>query len=91
MASTTSFSVCIDKQVKQESEALFKDLGMNLTTAINIFLRQAIQTGGFPFAIKLEQANRETLLALMESERLAQGLGEHYYSDVEEAIRGLEK
>jgi DNA-damage-inducible protein J len=37
MAETTNFSVRMDKQIKQESEALFQELGMNLTTAINVF------------------------------------------------------
>ena len=69
MAETTNFSVSMDKQVKQDSEALFQDLGMNLTTAINVFLRQAIRTGGFPFEIKQDQPNKETILAHLESEQ----------------------
>lgn len=90
MAETTNFSVRMDKQIKLESEALFQDLGMNLTTAINVFLRQAIRTGGFPFAIKVDQPNQETLLALIESERLTQNsIAVEPYADVEDALREL--
>lgn len=90
MAETTNFSVRMDKQVKQESEALFQDLGMNLTTAINVFLRQAVRAGGFPFEIKVDQPNRETLLALLESERIANNPNTvKYYTNVEEALEEL--
>lgn len=92
MAETTNFSVRMDKGVKQDSEALFQELGMTLTTAINVFLRQAIRTGGFPFEIKVDQPNQETLLALLEAERLARSDEEREsYADVEEALRELKK
>lgn len=89
MTETTNFSVRMDKQIKQESEALFKDLGMNLTTAINVFLRQAVRTGGFPFELKLNQPNHDTLLALIESDRLAEDDTAPAYDDVEVALEEL--
>ncbi len=91
MTETTNFSVRMDKQIKQESEALFQELGMTLTTAINVFLRQAIRNGGFPFEIKVDQPNQETLLALLESERLAEDPSTVRYTDVEEALKELKK
>lgn len=48
-----NFSVRIDSEVKNQSEAIFNSLGLNLTTAINVFLRKAIQAGGFPFDVRL--------------------------------------
>ena len=91
MAETTNFSVRMDKQVKQESETLFQDLGMNLTTAINVFLRQAIRTGGFPFEIRKDQPSNETLLALVEAEQLLGDPRVKRYADVEEALRELKR
>ncbi|HHX19998.1 MAG TPA: type II toxin-antitoxin system RelB/DinJ family antitoxin [Clostridiaceae bacterium] len=91
MSKTVNFSVRMDKQIKQDSEALFKDLGMNLTTAINVFLRQAVRTGGFPFEIKVDQPNQETLLALIESEKIAQDPNVAAYENVEDALRELKK
>ena len=55
MADTTNFSVRMDSEVKQQCEELFNDLGMTLTTAINVFLRQSLRVGGFPFEVRLEQ------------------------------------
>ena len=49
MAATTNFSVRMDSDIKRQCEALYNELGMNLTTAINVFLRQSLRAGGFPF------------------------------------------
>lgn len=44
----------MDPEIRAQSEALFKELGLDLSTAFNVFLRKAIRVGGFPFAISLE-------------------------------------
>ncbi|KAI4439530.1 type II toxin-antitoxin system RelB/DinJ family antitoxin [Schaedlerella arabinosiphila] len=91
MASTTNFSVRMDSEIKKQSESLFSELGMNLTTAINVFLRQSLRVGGFPFDVKLEQPNRETVAAMLEAERIAHDPNVKHYSDVEEALRELKR
>ena len=48
MATTTNFSVRMDGDIKKQCEALYGELGINLTTAINVFLRQSLRVGGFP-------------------------------------------
>ncbi len=72
MANTTNFSVRMDSDVKKQCEALYGELGMNLTTAINVFLRQSLHGGGFPFEVRLEQPNRETVAAMLEAKQIAQ-------------------
>lgn len=89
MSGTTSFSVRMDKDVKQQSEDIFRGLGVNMTTAINIFLRQAIQAGGFPFEIRQKSPNYQTQMALAEAERLLADPDTKRYSDVEEALKEL--
>lgn len=91
MAGTTNFSVRMDSDIKKQCESLYGELGMNLTTAINVFLRQSLRVGGFPFDVKLEQPNRETIAAMLEAERIAHDPGVTRYSDVEEALRELKK
>lgn len=91
MANTTNFSVRIDNDVKKQCEMLFSELGMNLTTAINVFLRQSLRVGGFPFDVKLEQPNSETIAAMLEAERIAHDPNIKHYSDVEEALRELKR
>ena len=55
MASTnmTNVNIRTDKDVKQAAEKIFEKLGLNMTTAINIFLRQSIRENGIPFNLKL--------------------------------------
>ena len=51
MGDTTSMNLRVDKNLKKEAEALFDSLGINMTTAINIFLRQSVRNQGIPFPI----------------------------------------
>lgn len=91
MAETTNFSVSMDSDIKKQCERLYSELGMNLTTAINVFLRQSLRVGGFPFDVRLEQPNGETIAAMLEAERIAHDPKVKRYSDVEEALQELKK
>ena len=61
----------MDSDLKAQADALFSELGMNLTTAFNIFVRQSIREGGIPFEISINQPNKETIAAMLEAERIA--------------------
>ena len=89
MATTTNFSVRMDSDIKKQCEALYGELGINLTTAINVFLRQSLRVGGFPFDVRMEQPNKETMSAILEAERIARDLSVKHYSNIEEALRAL--
>ena len=91
MANTTNFSVRMDVDIKKQCETLYGELGMNLTTAINGFLRQSLRVGGFHFEVRLEQPNKETIAAMLEAERIAHDPTVKHYSDVEEALRELKR
>ena len=64
--STSNMSIRIDSDVKAKAQALFSALGIDMTTAINFFLRQAIQHQGIPFNVTLTKPNQETLDAMAE-------------------------
>ena len=51
---STNFSVRMDSEIKKQCEALYGELGMSLTTAINVFLRQSLRAGGLPFEVRLD-------------------------------------
>ena len=87
---TTNFSCRMDPNIKHKSEALFNELGMNLTTAINVFLRESLRAGGFPFDVRLNKPNKATIAAMLEAERLASDLDVKGY-DVEEALAELKR
>jgi DNA-damage-inducible protein J len=67
-SSTTNISIRMDTELKAQAEALFGELGMNLSTAFNIFVRQSLREGGIPFDISLGKPNEETKAALREGE-----------------------
>lgn len=69
--SVTNISIRMDSDLKAQADRLFGELGMNLTTAFNIFVRQSLREGRIPFDISLNQPNSETVAAMPEAERIA--------------------
>lgn len=51
MAETTNLNIRVDRELKEQAEAVFADMGMNMTTAINLFMRQTLRQGKIPFEI----------------------------------------
>ena len=88
---TTNVTIRMDADLKAQAEELFAELGMNLTTAFNVFVRQSLRQGGLPFEVKLERPNKETIAAMLEAERIAKDPNVKHYSDVEEALRELKR
>ncbi len=87
---TTNLNVRVDENLKKRAETLFNELGMNMSTAINIYLRQAVRKQAIPFELKAP--NVETLEAMEEVERMKEN-PELYkgYKDVEEMMKELLK
>ena len=54
MDNTVKFRIRVDSDIKKQCETLYNELGLSLNTAINVFLRQSLRTGGFPFEIRLK-------------------------------------
>ena len=91
MAGSTNISIRMDSDLKAQADALFAELGMNLTTAFNIFVRQSLREGRIPFEVSLNQPNKETLAALLEAERIAKDPTVKGYSNMEELFADLKK
>ena len=51
MAETINVTIRLDREIKEQAEIMFNDLGMNLSTAFNIFARQSLRQGRIPFEI----------------------------------------
>ena len=88
---TTNISIRMDEDLKRQADALFAELGMNLSTAFNIFVRQSLREGGIPFDISLNQPNRETVAARLEAERIASDPSVKGYTDLDELFADLKK
>ena len=57
---TTNLNIRTDKEIKLAAEKIFEELGLNMTTAVNMFLRQTIRENGIPFSLKLEADHDNT-------------------------------
>ena len=67
---TVNTSIKIDEKTKKEAQKLFKDLGLNLSTAINIFLKQAIREKGIPFYVNSLPKNSELAQVFEEARQI---------------------
>ncbi len=69
----TQISIRLDDNLKKQADTLLNELGLNMTTAFNIFLRQVIRHGGIPFEITVDPFyNPENMRILNESIREAE-------------------
>ncbi|NLK65487.1 MAG: type II toxin-antitoxin system RelB/DinJ family antitoxin [Tissierellia bacterium] len=62
--STSNINIRVDSEVKQQAEAIFNELGLNMSTAMNMFLRHSIRYGGIPFDLRLNLPNEDTQAAI---------------------------
>lgn len=87
--STTNITIRMDAELKKQAEQLFSELGMNMTTAFNIFLRQAVRQQKIPFEISLDTPNAETIAAMEEADRITRDPSVKSYKSVDEMIKDL--
>ena len=64
MAKTTNLNIRVDEELKSKAEAIFNELGINMSTAMNMFLRYSVRYGGIPFDLRIEKPNEETQAAI---------------------------
>lgn len=88
--SNTNLNVRIDKDIKKAAEEVYAELGFNMSTAINMFLRASIRKGGIPFDLKLDVPNKETIEAIEEGRRLAMDPKAPSYDNIEDLRKALD-
>ncbi len=89
MSAVTNLNIRTEKAVKEAAESIFAELGLNMTTAVNIFLKQTIRENGIPFSLKLNTPNEITMAAIAEGRRIASDPNVKGYtslSDLREAL-----
>ena len=79
-----NFDVKVDKEVQDKSEEIFNELGLDMNTAINIFLNKTIYENGIPFDLKLDSLNQTTIEAIEEGNRFLNDPNTKSYSSIEE-------
>ena len=86
---TTNISIRMDTELKSQADELFAELGMNITTAFNIFVRQSLREGGLPFEVSLNKPNKDTIAAMLEAERIAKDPSVKGYTDLDRLFADL--
>lgn len=91
---TSAINVQIDTKTKQEATAILSDLGLSMSTAINLFLKQVIKRDGLPFKVTNPKPTKELLEALKEGEQILDDLksGKRKgYNNIQDLIKSLEE
>ena len=88
---TAATQVRIDVDIKKKATTLFQTLGLDMSTAVNLFLHQCILRGGLPFQIENPEYNEQTLEAMAEAKRISRDPNISGYTDMESLKAALEE
>ena len=89
--STVPTQIRIDATVKKQAIELFGELGMDMSSAVNIFLRQCILRGGIPFAVEVPQYSQKVLDAASEARRISHDSDVPGYTSMDDLRKALEE
>ena len=87
---TTPTQIRIDSEIKKKALLLFKNLGLDMSSAVNMFLYQCVLRNGLPFSIEIPKYSQETLEAMDEAMRISHDSTIPSYSTMEELKKALE-
>lgn len=88
---TVPTQVRIDENVKKQANELFSQLGLDMSSAMNIFLRQCILRGGLPFTVELPQYKSDVLEAMEEAKRITHDSNEKRYNSFQEVVNDIDQ
>ena len=87
-----SLTIKLDNETKKEFNEFCEEIGINMTTAINMFIKKVIRDQRIPFELSLNKPNLETLQAIQESEDILNGIKKvKSFNSVEELFEDLNK
>ena len=86
----TNLNIRTDKEIKEAAEKIYSSLGLNMTTAINMFLRASIRESGIPFDLKLDIPSDETIKAIEEGRMIAKDKNVTAYYSMDDLRKALE-
>ncbi len=87
---TTNLNIRTNKEIKEQADTICSELGLNMTTAVNMFLRAMIRENGIPFELKLGEPNSITVAAIEEGRRIAKDPNIKGYTNINDLREALE-
>ena len=88
---TAPTQIRIDSDIKKQAMDLFSSLGLDMSSAVNIFLHQCVLHGGLPFSVEMPRFSQNTLDAMEEARRISRNPDIKGYTSMDELKRALEK
>ena len=88
MANKENMTLRIDHDIKVQTTKLFKSLGLDMSTATEMFYRQALQHHGLPFDVRIEEPNIDTYAAMEDATKRKNLNGP--FDSVEELMESLD-
>ena len=85
-----NLNIRTEKEIKESAEIVFSQLGLTMSAAVNIFLRQVIRENGIPFELKLKEPNTETIEAIQEARLIANDKSVQGYTSIQELRAALD-
>lgn len=79
----------VDEELKNQANAVYNEIGMDLSTAIRMFLKKSVLEGGIPFDTKIDQSTLRAILAVdnMRTASENNGNSEMSLDEINEEIR----
>lgn len=87
---TKNVTIRMDEKLKEDSEKLFDELGINMTTAIIMFVKQSVREQRIPFQLTLKTPNMETVAAIVESEKIMKDESVKRFTKMADLMKDLE-
>lgn len=87
---TAPTQIRIDADIKKQATELFNNLGLDMSSAVNLFLHQCVLRGGIPFNIEMPHYSQQTLSAMAEAKRISRNPGVPGYTSMEELKKALD-
>lgn len=88
---STNLNIRTDKEIKDQAEAIFNELGLNMTTAVNMFLKTVIRQNGITLDLRLDVPNETTASAIEEGRKLMNDPSAPRYSSMDELKTALKE
>ncbi len=88
---TAPTQIRIDSEIKKKANELFSSIGLDMSTAVNLFLYQCVLRGGLPFRVEQPRYNDETIDAMAEAMRISRDPNAKGYASMDELKKALMK
>ncbi len=87
---TAPTQIRIDADIKKQATELFSNLGLDMSSAVNLFLHQCVLRGGIPFSVEMPRFSGRTLEAMEEAKRISHDPQVKGYTSMDELKKALE-